>query len=139
MDKKASWNTWYVIAAIFGVLFIQQLWVEASRTDVIPYSEFQKRLAAGEVDEIRIGQNQIHGVFRAPPEQAGRRFMTQRVEPDLATELEKHNVRFAGAPESTFLRDILSWVLPVLVFFGLWMFLFRRIAERPGPGWRLYI
>jgi cell division protease FtsH len=32
------------------------------------------------------------------------------------------------------LRDILSWVLPVVVFFGLWMFVFRKIAEKQGFG-----
>jgi cell division protease FtsH len=36
--------------------------------------------------------------------------------------------------ESTLLRDILSWILPVLFFFGLWQFFFRRIAERQGMG-----
>jgi cell division protease FtsH len=134
MDKRATWNVWYVIAAIFGVLFLQQVWVQAMRTEVIPYSEFQKRLQAGDIEEIRIGQNQIQGVFRGPTADAGRQFITQRVDPELAQALDKYNVKFAGAPESTLLRDILSWVLPVVVFFALWMFVFRRIAERQGLG-----
>ncbi|MBX6366854.1 MAG: ATP-dependent zinc metalloprotease FtsH [Rhodospirillales bacterium] len=134
MDKKATWNTWYVIAAIFGVLFLQQIWIEASRVEVIPYSEFQRRLQRGEIEEIRIGQNRIQGVFRGPEADAGKPFVTQRVDPELAADLEKYNVRFAGAPESTLLRDILSWVLPVVVFFALWMFVFRKIAEKQGFG-----
>ncbi|HEX9327173.1 MAG TPA: ATP-dependent zinc metalloprotease FtsH, partial [Reyranella sp.] len=30
--------------------------------------------------------------------------------------------------------DVLSWVLPVVIFFGLWMFVFRKIAEKQGFG-----
>jgi cell division protease FtsH len=134
MDKKTTWNAWYIVAAVFGVLVLQQVWVEASRVQVIPYSEFQTRLHKGEIEEIRIGQNRIVGVFRGPAADAGKEFMTQRVDPDLAQDLDQYNVRFAGAPESTFIRDLLSWVLPVVVFFALWMFVFRRIAEKQGLG-----
>jgi cell division protease FtsH len=134
MDKKATWNAWYIIAAVFGVLFLQQIWVQASRVQVIPYSEFQTRLHKGEIEEIRIGQNRIQGIFRGPEADAGKEFVTQRVDPELAQDLDKYNVKFAGAPESTLIRDLLSWILPVVVFFALWMFVFRRIAEKQGFG-----
>ena len=62
------------------MLFLQQVWLQASRTEILVYSEFQKRLQAGEIEEIRIGQNQIHGVFRGPEADAGRPFVTQRVD-----------------------------------------------------------
>jgi cell division protease FtsH len=36
--------------------------------------------------------------------------------------------------ESTWLSTLLSWVVPVLVFFAVWKFFFRRIAEKQGFG-----
>ena len=51
---------------------------------------------------------------------------------DLSEELAKHNVKFRGQPENTFLRDLLSWVLPALIFFGLWFLLMKRFS--PGAG-----
>jgi cell division protease FtsH len=36
--------------------------------------------------------------------------------------------------ESTWLRDVLSWILPAVAFFGVWFFLFRRFAEKQGMG-----
>ncbi len=36
--------------------------------------------------------------------------------------------------ESTWLRDLLSWVVPALVFFALWFFVVRRVLERQGMG-----
>ena len=57
-----------------------------------------------------------------------------RVEPDLAARLEKFGVPYARVVENTFLRDLLSWIVPALVFFGLWFFLFRRFADKQGMG-----
>ena len=39
---------------------------------------------------------------------------------------------FRAQPESTFLRDILSWVIPILIFFGIWYVLMQRM--NPGSG-----
>jgi len=36
--------------------------------------------------------------------------------------------------KSAWLRDVLSWVLPSLVFFAVWFFLFRKFAEKQGMG-----
>ena len=60
--------------------------------------------------------------------------MTTRVDPGLADELTKYGVRYSAQVEQTFLRDLLSWILPVLIFVGVWYFLFRRIAEKQGLG-----
>jgi cell division protease FtsH len=55
-------------------------------------------------------------------------FVTTRVDPDLAADLQKAGVTYSGQVESTFFMDLLSWVIPALVFFGLWTFLVRRMA-----------
>lgn len=43
-------------------------------------------------------------------------------------------VPYARVLESTWLRDVLSWILPAVSFFGVWFFLFRRFAEKQGMG-----
>src|SRR5206468_11456439 len=63
-----------------------------------------------------------------------KQFLTTRVDQDMARELEKYNVRFTGQIESTFLRDLLSWVMPVLMLFGLWWYIGKRFAEGGGLG-----
>jgi len=62
------------------------------------------------------------------------RYVTTRVEPELAGKLAAHGVTVTGVVESTWLRDLLAWIVPVLFFFVVWMFVFRRIAERQGMG-----
>ena len=52
----------------------------------------------------------------------------------MARDLAQFDVKFTGVIESTFLRDILSWVLPALVFVGIWMFAMKKFADKQGLG-----
>jgi cell division protease FtsH len=134
MDKKVQFNAWYFVAAVIGILLLQNLW-QADRTiEPLPYSQFQSYLAQGRVDDLVVTETQIRGTIKDAKPGEPTRFVTQRVAPDMATELEKHGVKFTGGSDNTFFSTLLSWVLPVLLFFGLWMFLFRRVAERQGLG-----
>ncbi len=134
-DKRFKFNFWYVVAAVLGVLLLQSLWVQTQGVDQIPYSQFQKDLDAGKVAEVVVGQNTISGQLKPEkPDEQGRRFTTTRVPPDIAADLQKHGVRYGGAVESNLLGSLLSWVIPVLLFFGLWMFVFRRMGGQQGLG-----
>ena len=55
--------------------------------------------------------------------------MTTRVAPDLAQSLDKHGVTYSGVVENHFIRDILSWILPAIMFVGIWMFAIRRMGQ----------
>ncbi|GIK99131.1 MAG: ATP-dependent zinc metalloprotease FtsH [Alphaproteobacteria bacterium] len=134
MDKKVQFNLWYVVAAILGVILLQDLFIQSQQVRSIPYSEFEAHLKDGRVSEVVVTPNQIQGVLKPSGGEGEQRFVTNRVEPELAGQLEQYGVTYAGAQESTFLRDLLSWVVPVVLFFGLWMFVFRKLAERSGFG-----
>jgi cell division protease FtsH len=133
MEKKTQLNVWYIIFALFVIVLFQNWWVASRQIEVIPYSQFEELLKNNEIEEVNIRQDKLEGKLKKPIE--GReRFVTTRVDPQLADRLSKYDVKFTGVVESTFLRDLLSWVVPVLFFFGLWMFLFRRLAEKQGLG-----
>jgi cell division protease FtsH len=134
MDKQMKFNIWYVVLALIGVIFVHELFMSATRIVEIPYSAFQTYLKAGQVEEIRIGKTLIQGILRDPQAGQPSQFITVRVEPDLAQALGEYKVRFAGQIESTFWRDLLSWIVPILLFFGLWIFLMGRFANRGGMG-----
>ena len=134
MDKKAQINLWYVALAIMGILLFQNWWVTSRQIEVMPYSEFEALLEQDQVAEVYIRQDRLEGKLKAPLKDGRQYFVTTRVDPALADRLTAHKVTFSGVVESTFLRDLLSWVLPVLFFFGLWMFFVRRMAEKQGFG-----
>uniref|UniRef100_UPI00135747B8 ATP-dependent metallopeptidase FtsH/Yme1/Tma family protein n=1 Tax=Geminicoccus flavidas TaxID=2506407 RepID=UPI00135747B8 len=134
MNKDVKFNLWYWLAALAGILFIQYLYTTSQQVAPILYSEFEQYLREGKVAEVAISDNFIRGEFKEPLPSGHRYFTTTRVDPVFAGELQQHNVRFTGQIESNFLSDLLSWVLPVLLFFGLWMYLLRRMGGGIGGG-----
>jgi cell division protease FtsH len=133
MEKKTQFNFWYLLIALSLVWLFHNWWSTSREVKVIPYSQFEELLKDGQIEEVRIGQQYLDGKLKEPID--GReRFATTRVEPELAERLNQYGVKFSGVVENTFLRDILSWVIPILFFFALWVFFFRRLAERQGVG-----
>ncbi len=130
MDKKAQINFWYIIIAIFGILIIQSMYSQYTKVEPIPYSRFHELLDQGKIAEIAITQNHIYGSLKEKGADGIKDFVTTRVESDLAEQLDKHNVTYTGIVQSTWLRDLLSWILPMAIFIGIWLFLIRRM----NPG-----
>src|SRR3989441_5277393 len=135
MDKKTKFNIWYVFIALWGVVLLHGLWVQMTQQiEEIPYSQFQTYLAEGRIEEVRISPKYIQGKLKDPEKGHPQQFVTVRVEPELADKLATYQVKFAGEIENTFVHDLLSWLLPVLLFFSLWLFLMRRFAQKQGLG-----
>ena len=132
MNKSTQLNLWYVVGALFALMLFQS-WYTARNIEVVPYSQFKHLLEEGQIQEVYVRDQYLEGRLREPID-GNDRFMTNRVEHDLAEEFAQYDVTFAGVIEETWLGDILSWVIPILVFFAIWMFLFRRFAERQGMG-----
>ena len=134
MTKQTRFNVGYAIAAFLGILVIQYFIASTQQIASIPYSQFQELLRSGKVAEIGVSDRFIQGRLKEPLPGGQTLFATTRVDPDFARELEQYGTTFTGQIESTLFRDILSWVLPVLIFFGLWAYLARRFAESTGLG-----
>jgi cell division protease FtsH len=134
MERQHWFNVWYVILAVLGVLWLRDLWTTASQVEPIAYSQFEQELKAGRVKDIAISNNVIQGTYKEPKPDKRTRFVTTRVDPDLAKELSQYDVQFTGVVENTFFRDILSWVAPALVFFAIWMYLAKRMGGQGGLG-----
>jgi cell division protease FtsH len=134
MSSKTRFNILYALATIMAVVLIQYLIATANRVAVIPYSEYQQLLQQGKVDSVGISDRTIQGSLKEALPGGQKQFVTTRVDPDIAQQLEKYKVRFTGQIESTFLRDLLSWIMPVLLFFGVWWYIGRRAAQGGGFG-----
>ncbi len=134
MERRTQFTLWYLIIAIIGVFWLRDLWVTATQVEPIPYSDFQQQLKAGKIKDIAISDNIIQGTYKEKTPDGRTRFVTTRVDPDLAKDLSQYDVEFTGVIQSHFLRDILSWIVPALVFFAVWMYLARRMAEQGGMG-----
>ncbi|MEE4463721.1 ATP-dependent metallopeptidase FtsH/Yme1/Tma family protein, partial [Azotobacter chroococcum] len=134
MKQQAQFHIGYWFLAILGFVLIQSLLTEQQQVAQIPYSEFEQYLKEGRIEELAVTDRQIEGKLKEPLPGGQTRFAATRIEPQLAEHLQQYPVRYAGKIESTLLRDLLSWTLPALIFFSLWLFLLKRIGGGLGGG-----
>jgi cell division protease FtsH len=134
MQKKLQFSLWYFVFALLAIFTLHDLWVQVRSVEPVPYSEFQRMVKAGEVSEIAITDNAIQGTLKKPLEDGRQKFVTTRVDPALAKDLSQYDVKFTGVVENTLLRDILGWVLPAVIFVGIWIFAMRKFAGKQGMG-----
>lgn len=134
MHKTVRFNLFYAMIALFGVLLVHDLFSRYQATITLPYSEVMELAAAGKVKEVVVTGQELRGELKEPGPDGNRHFRATRVDPQLAAELAKHGVIHSGHVESQLLPTLLSWILPVLLFFGIWLLLMRRMAGQMGPG-----
>lgn len=107
----------------------------ASTTKTINYYELKKLIEEKQVNFVAIGQTTI----KATAQNGGNKIIynTQRVNPDntLIPLLDEKGVEYSGFSENNWLSDMLfGWVLPVFIFFAIWMFLASRMQKNMGSG-----
>jgi cell division protease FtsH len=146
--RSRQFSLWYFLIALVILLAIQNTRF-AAQTESLSYSDFKTLVRAGRVSDLSLGPRTISGKLKLeglegllPKEKltalqkdgkGEHRFVTVRVEdPTLVQELEAAKVRFAGEVENTWLSTVLSWVLPALIFFGLWGIFVKRMGGAGG-------
>jgi len=139
VKDRAQFHFNYWMIAILVFLGLQYLLSAQQEVATIPYSEFEQHLKEGRIEELAITDRRIEGRLKEPLAGGQRRFITNRVEPQLAEHLQQYPVRYTGKVESTLVRDLLSWIVPAALFFGIWLFLLRRIGSGLGGGGMMQI
>ena len=107
-----------------------------SKNQTIPYSDLKKLISSGKIEYVGIGNTQIRAVSKSGTGQVIT-YTARRVIPDetLVPTLEKFGINYGGINEENVLADILfGWVLPIFIFFGIWMFIAKRMSKSMGGG-----
>ncbi|HSE02720.1 MAG TPA: ATP-dependent zinc metalloprotease FtsH [Methylomirabilota bacterium] len=150
--QKTQFSLVYLFIALMVVLAVQS-WLKAPQTVDIPMSQFLTLVREGKVLRVTLGEREIQGVTKpgalsSPPAGPGDRlrqllgpqegptvFTTARIpateDYQIVRELETAKVEFSGRIESTFWRDLFSWVVPLILMAALWLFLMRRMGGGP--------
>src|SRR5579871_1966551 len=134
MNKHTRFHIGYWVAAIIGIVLLQYFYSVNQKVEAIPYSQFQQLLQEHKIDRVAVSDRYIQGTLKEPLPDGKKQFVTTRVDPQVASQLEKSGVTYSGQAENTLLTDLLSWVVPAVVFFGLWTFLARRMSQGLGGG-----
>ncbi|RUM67788.1 MAG: cell division protein FtsH [Sulfurospirillum sp.] len=106
-----------------------------TKTKNISYYELKDLIKKKEVNYVAIGQSTI----KAVSQNGGIRtiYYVKKVAGDntLVPLLDKQGIPYGGYSESNWFSELLfSWILPVFIFFGIWMLLTSRMQKNMGGG-----
>lgn len=133
LNKKVGFNLGFMLVAAAAMFLLQSWFIRSQAVVTLPYSEFQKLVRDGKVEKVVVAQDTVRGDFKEA--QDGKmRFVTTRVDPEMAKELDAHAVAYTGNLENSIVPLVLSWVVPTALFIGVWMYLGRRMSKMGGPG-----
>ena len=141
MEQKSELLSTLVSIGLIALIVFQVLSMRAPAQS-IAYSDFERLVAAREVDDLDVGPAQISGHLRMPGAAAllpasdaaavkaqGEpwRFTTTRIADDrLADKLALAGIRFRGVEENTWFGTLLSWLAPIIVFLVFWTLMAKR-------------
>ncbi|MFZ5758082.1 MAG: ATP-dependent zinc metalloprotease FtsH [Thermodesulfobacteriota bacterium] len=134
MNQENRLHLFFVLLTLFGVLIVHDLWVGFTRVETIPYSRFLELLEEDRIAELYVTDRSLSGTIRDPHGNEKQQFVTVRVDDSLADRIAGKNVRMTGVVQSTFLHDLLSWVVPAVIFVGIWVLAMRYFAKKGGMG-----
>jgi len=132
LPPKAHFSIWYFLIALLLVIYLQQYFF-SPKVETIPYSQFKQSLAESNVTKLIIGPDNISGTTKGKDKKPDQRFTTIRVDdPSLVKELDERKIDYSGLYESKFLGTMLSWLIPIAIFFLIWRFAMKKMG--PGMG-----
>lgn len=121
-----------IFFAVGAILYWMTLPSENKLTNEIGYSDFIGQVERNNIHDVYIAGNQLTGHFTSD----NREFRTSVAGlSTLLPKLEEHKVNITVRPDNTeasLWTSIAINLLPVLLFFGLWMWLSRRSVGGPG-------
>jgi cell division protease FtsH len=139
---------WYWVLVPLIMIWVQTA-IEAQNTEQLAYSDFKQMLHAGKVEELAISEETIRGMVRTDgvekilsqkkaeelkhSGQPQRQFVTFRInDPSLVSDLETAGVHFTGQPKTEWLTTLLSWIMPIALFFAVWFYLAKKAGISSG-------
>ena len=102
-----------------------------AQSKMVAYSEFKDMLKNKQLNEVAISETTIKGV-------GGDKiiYLSKRLnDPTLINLLEQNGITYSVYSENNWFGDLLfSWIIPVFIFFAIWMFIASRMQKNIGGG-----
>jgi len=132
-----------LIFAIFAIVIIAAfrglgggldgIFIEQGGSKSISYSDLKEMIKNKQVSQVGISEFSIKAVSVAEPKVI---YVAKKVgDATLVPLLDEQKIPYSAYSEGNWFSDLLfSWVLPVFIFFGIWMFLASRMQKNIGSG-----
>ena len=106
-----------------------------TQTKQVKYSEIKKQIEENEVKNVKLTPSVVEAIV----EENGRkvRYVAQNVptyDRDLIPLLDKKKIAYEGVMGNGFFSELVSMMLPILIFFAIWIFLAKKMSKGMGGG-----
>lgn len=133
-------TAYYLLVALSVLMFLNYFALPSylnRSVKEVTYSTFLNQVAAGDVSEVKLEDTQI--TFVATDDAGAKQVYATGLidDPTLVTRLEEADVTFSKdipTEASPILSILVSWVLPLLMFWGLGSLLGKQLTKRMGGG-----
>jgi cell division protease FtsH len=106
-----------------------------TQTKTVKYSEIKAEIEKGTIKSVKLTPTTIEAI--ADDNGKKTRFVAQNVptyDKDLIPLLEKKGITYEGIMGGGFVSELLGSLLPILIFFGIWIFLAKKMSKGMGGG-----
>ena len=108
---------------------------KVSQTKQVKYSEIKQKIEEGNIKSVKLTPSTVEAISESEGRKV--RYVAQNVptyDKDLIPLLEKKNITYEGVMGNGFLSELISMMLPILIFFGIWIFLAKKMSKGMGGG-----
>ena len=129
-QRKVHFSIWYFIAGAACDHVVSNLITE-QQANRVSYSEFKQLIRTGKVDSVTISPDTVTATLKDAKDPTEPSAPSRVEDPDLVKDLEAQGIKFSGSSDNKWLGVVLSWLLPLAIFFFFWSFLMRRMGGGP--------
>ncbi|MEI7824423.1 MAG: ATP-dependent zinc metalloprotease FtsH [Chlorobiaceae bacterium] len=149
---RPKFSIMYYVVVIVILIGVQLAFFWSGSTKEIAYSEFRKLIAENKIESVKISPEKIYiklkpgaetgiavkepqkdnqwGLPQSPSKQD--EIVVNPVRDDTLIDLlESQGIKYQGLASSTWISELIQWILPFALLIGIYFFVFRRMG---GPG-----
>ncbi len=106
---------------------------KVSQTKHVKYSEIKQKIAEGSISSVKITPSSIEAISDSNGKKV--RFVAQNVptyDEKLIPMLEEKGIVYEGVMNNGLFSELISMLLPIFIFFAIWIFLARKMSKGMG-------
>jgi cell division protease FtsH len=104
---------------------------QISKTEHVKYSDIKKYIKSNQVESVKITSSNVEAIAVGGKV----KYIAQNVpayDMEFIPLLEDHNITYEGRVGESFLTSLITSLLPILIFFGIWLFLAKKMSKGMG-------
>lgn len=146
---RPKFSIMYYVVVIVLLIGIQLAFYWSGSTKEIAYSEFRKLITEDKIESVKIGQERISlklkpgaetGIAVKEPQNEKPGFLPQSTskqdeifvnpvrDDTLISLLESKGIKYQGMASTTWISELIQWILPFALLIGIYFFVFRRMG-----------